>query len=530
MSPPAMRLRRVVLVALLGSVGCKGSFEIDVPGAGNASPYANAGTGGVFMVGSTVVLDGSESIDPDGTIGDYSWKLIDAPQGTAATITNASQAVAAIAPDVVGTWRVELTVTDDAGATAKSRTTIDVLGPKITVDAGADQAAPWRTAVSLSGSASVEQGFSLTSIGWTLLSKPPGSTAMLADAATLTPSFVPDREGTYLVELRANTSFNSARDLVMIEATVPRQFLDYGLVDAEYSTALDRFVIVGSSPPRLHLHDPVTGSESTVDLASPPTTVSLEPGGLRAAVGHNGSITIVDLQTLDVTTTFPLAIDVGDIVFGANNWVHCFGPSSIVTIDLASGVTGSYNTSGRLRRGRLHPDGLAMYVPTSGVSPDNFERFNVVTSPVEFVRRSPYHGTYRFGGDVWLTADGYTLVARSRNLFFSSTSSSVDMTYRGVLAGIGELNWAVHSPSAGRLATLGGEYNATFDLTDYSLREYDDEQFALARIVVLPKTPANNTSYLGEGRFAAYRSDGSQLYVITRADTGAGYVFVLYAI
>ena len=135
MSPPAMRLRRVVLVPLLGSVGCKGSFEIDVPGAGNASPYANAGTGGVFMVGSTVVLDGSESIDPDGTIGDYSWKLIDAPQGTAATITNPSQAVAAIAPDEVGTWRVELTVTDDAGATAKSRTTIDVLGPKITVDA-----------------------------------------------------------------------------------------------------------------------------------------------------------------------------------------------------------------------------------------------------------------------------------------------------------------------------------------------------------------------------------------------------------
>src|SRR2546425_13095362 len=80
--------------------------------------------------------------------------------------------------------------------------------------------------------------------------------------------------------------------------------LSYRPVTAAYSTALDRLIMVSGNPNALHIYDPVSQTDVTVNLVQPPLSLSISPDGLRAAVGHNALLTYVNLSTASVIRTF----------------------------------------------------------------------------------------------------------------------------------------------------------------------------------------------------------------------------------
>jgi hypothetical protein len=85
-------------------------------------------------------------------------------------------------------------------------------------DAGEDQVAATGETVLLDGSASSDPNGDELTFGWTLVSKPDGSTASLADADTATPSFVADLAGEYQVMLVVSDGVLSDDDTVVITA------------------------------------------------------------------------------------------------------------------------------------------------------------------------------------------------------------------------------------------------------------------------------------------------------------------------
>ncbi len=94
----------------------------------NNGPLASAGDPQTVDELSTVVLDGSLSLDDDGTISSVVWTQIDGPD---VTLDDPGSLVTSfIAPDVEETTPLlfELTVTDDNGATASATVEIQVLG------------------------------------------------------------------------------------------------------------------------------------------------------------------------------------------------------------------------------------------------------------------------------------------------------------------------------------------------------------------------------------------------------------------
>ena len=78
----------------------------------NSKPVANAGPDQVVGIGSTVTLDGSGSNDVDGDAITYQWTLRSAPDGSAATLINATAASPALVPDLSGEYIVQLIVSD----------------------------------------------------------------------------------------------------------------------------------------------------------------------------------------------------------------------------------------------------------------------------------------------------------------------------------------------------------------------------------------------------------------------------------
>ena len=95
--------------------------------------------------------------------------------------------------------------------------------------------------------------------------------------------------------------------------TIP---LPYRPVTAEYSYGLDRIIFVTAGPNQLHIFDPISQSDTAVNLSQAPLSVSLSPDGLHAAVGHNSLVSYVDLQTASVDETYPLSSPASGVVLG----------------------------------------------------------------------------------------------------------------------------------------------------------------------------------------------------------------------
>src|SRR5581483_2627255 len=165
------------------------------------NPFANPGLSQTAKVGSTVTLDGTGSTNPsgNGTLT-YAWSFASTPAGSTATITNASSAIASFHVDVAGQYVVTLTVSNGAGSDS-ANVTITTEASLPVADAGPNQTAGTNTPVLLDGSHSSDTDGDPLTYSWSIISKPIGSTATLNNPTTVTPGFIPDLAGAYIIEL-----------------------------------------------------------------------------------------------------------------------------------------------------------------------------------------------------------------------------------------------------------------------------------------------------------------------------------------
>jgi len=94
--------------------------------ADNQVPIAAATQARYEMrTGEVLELDGSPSRDPDGTIVRFQWLQVAGPGGVNLPLADADSEIARVVrPRIDGAFRIELTVTDDAGSTTS--TTVDL--------------------------------------------------------------------------------------------------------------------------------------------------------------------------------------------------------------------------------------------------------------------------------------------------------------------------------------------------------------------------------------------------------------------
>ena len=159
-------------------------ISVTVNPAANIPPVANAGSSkSITLPTNSTTLDGSLSADADGSISSYSWAQISGPGSS--TITNGNTSVVTVANLVAGQYTYELTVTDNMGATAKSRVKITVSNSGIqppVANAGADQTITLPvSSVTINGSGSSASSGSIVSYMWAEKSGP--STVGLANSA-----------------------------------------------------------------------------------------------------------------------------------------------------------------------------------------------------------------------------------------------------------------------------------------------------------------------------------------------------------
>ncbi len=176
----------------------------DIPGS---PPNVDPGTYSPTPVGNTIVLDGSNTSDPDGDPLTYTWSMVEVPENSTITtndIGDSNRDRAFFTPDIDGDYTVSLSVSDGFHPTVTEEAIITVtppVGSPPEANAGADQTVNVNTTVNLDGSASSDPDGDALTYNWAIASNPVGNTATITDKDKEKASFQPDKTGNYVIEL-----------------------------------------------------------------------------------------------------------------------------------------------------------------------------------------------------------------------------------------------------------------------------------------------------------------------------------------
>jgi chitinase len=490
-------------------------------------PIANAGPDQTLHWGVTAQLDGSNSVDPDGATLTYSWTLTTRPSGSTAALTAATTATPSLATDKVGVYEARLIVSD--GGTSSNADTVRVTAgntPPI-ASAGNDALVGLGDTATLTGAGSDADGDVMT-LAWSVTSRPAGSTAVPSSPTTASTTFTPDLSGTYVLAFSVTDTVATSTDTVTLVAHEGNDViqLDHDVVDAEYSSALDRIIMVSDDDQALHIFDPVTGAEIDVALALTPTSVSVSPSGTQAVVGHDAWISVVDLTTGAQPQTFSVTTRAIDIVHGGNGFAYVFPAldqwEQLRCINLTSGA--ETLGSGSIYAGMIgkrNPVRMSIYGADRGLSPADIENHDITNGTSMLLRDSPYHGDYAMCGDLWFSDDGNRIFTACGNVFRSSTNPQTDMTYNGNLAGASYVGFVDHSDQADLVAVMPRD-GWMMTGADTRVRFYEEQFLGFVAEIALPPMVVGSSLVTSNGRFVFWKADGSQYYVIMRATPTTG--------
>jgi hypothetical protein len=173
---------------------------------GNLSPIANAGSDQSVRVMDTVLLDANNSVDPDADVLTYRWSLVTVPAGSTASLSTAQNEQASFTADVAGTFVVALIVND--GAVDSQTDTVQITATNTNAVPIAVITSPQnlftRELITLSATDSTDADADVLTVAWSVDAVPEGSSATLNNVNAITPSFIGDVPGSYVVSLTVN--------------------------------------------------------------------------------------------------------------------------------------------------------------------------------------------------------------------------------------------------------------------------------------------------------------------------------------
>lgn len=372
---------------------------------------------------------------------------------------------------------------------------------------------------------------------WTVESAPEGSTAKISANALPKPTFKPDKEGSYRISLKV-TDPQGLSSLATVSLNVRgavRQF-SYNVVDAEYSDALERLIVVSSQPSHaLQIIDPATGVQKSVPLALAAHNVAVSPDGKTAVVGHDGAVTLVDLQNIRISKFFDnIGFNVFDIVLGNNGMAYAsrigLQWDSLYSINLVTGDV-LRNTGSSIYGGvrlQVIPRLNAVYSILAGLSPGDLERFNTSTTPLSYLYDSPYYGDYAIGDNLWVTEDGLSILTAAGTMFQTAALQDQDMRYQRKLpeAGQSDMRFNVfhadHSQEVNKFVVASVEHSAYASgvLGAINLKVYTTPLLNLES-----STSLNNVTFDGGGQavipqFVFFNSNGIKRYAVLQQGNG----------
>jgi probable HAF family extracellular repeat protein len=197
----------VLELVVTNSKGVKSTPATVTISTSNSAPMAAAGDDqAVTLVGSTVALNGSTSVDPDGDSLAFKWTFVSRPEDSNAAFKFDTSPTPTFTADKHGDYEVKLTVTDPWGAEGTDTMKVSFSNVPPVANAGTNQSIVIGPSVVVNGSGTDANDDSIVSYTWSLASKPSDSAATFS-ATRASASFTPDVPGDFVAQLIVNDGF-----------------------------------------------------------------------------------------------------------------------------------------------------------------------------------------------------------------------------------------------------------------------------------------------------------------------------------
>ena len=411
--------------------------------------------------------------------------------------------------------------------------------------AGADRSVVVGLGANFTGASSTDVDGDFITFKWTMLSRPGGSLASLDNSETMTPVFVPDTEGDYELALQVTDARGASQTAAVRIKAMTRHTLGFDVIDAGYSKSLQKVVLLASRPtPAVHIYDPITGDDVSIALASAPTSVSIGPNGLFAAVGHNGAVSYVDLTQKVVVSTFAVNANIFSLVLAGNGYVYAFpdgtqwNPGEWVTMRIfnttsGAGTVPSLSTISGESRGSVQPSTGVLYVtPTTRIDPLMINWYDISAGTISAEYRSLTSVRHSACGGFWFADDGARMYSRCGLVFAPPpappyATPEFDLTYVGSIEGGNTGNHIISlsdSAPAGRFVAIetGNRVDDPQVNDDDAVTFFDRMQLVRVEKIQFPVVTAHGQDYRLHGKFVFFEGTGRSVIVVGQADSQAG--------
>ncbi len=187
---------------------CSSEPAVVTVSSGTVCPTADAGKDkSVIQIGTSILLDGSQSWDDDGDDLSYYWAFISRPPGSEAEFDDSSSETPSFVADVHGDYLIELVVNDSWCDSLPASVTVSFDNVKPVAVSCCNQSVVVDQRVSLSGAESHDDNLDPFTYSWNFVSKSPDSLAVISDPNAVETSFTPDVPGEYIISLVVNDGF-----------------------------------------------------------------------------------------------------------------------------------------------------------------------------------------------------------------------------------------------------------------------------------------------------------------------------------
>jgi hypothetical protein len=289
----------------------------------NAAPVADGGGDRDVSYNTTVRLDGTHSSDPEGGDLQFHWTLDSKPSGSVATLEEATTPTPAFLADVIGDYGFTLTVDDTIVSSEPVHITISARNDAPAVVTAIAPNAFTGEPMTLDGSATTDANADPLAFAWTVAA-PPGSTAVPADPAAATTTFVPDVDGAYEFSLAVDDGRATTTLVTPVHSYHRLTDLPVEPARVEYDRPLDLLLFTSHDASAFYIYDPSTDAFTSVPLIAPAGPFSISPDGTRAVVADNTGITSIDLQTKTAISRHAVPYRPYDVVDGGDGWAYVF--------------------------------------------------------------------------------------------------------------------------------------------------------------------------------------------------------------
>ena len=218
--------------------------------------------------------------------------------------------------------------------------------------------------------------------------------------------------------------------------------IDGNITDAVFNKKTNRLYYVTSLPNRLITYDVTTRTVlSEIVLSKAPTCFAISEDWTKAAVGHNGSVSAIDLSNNTVTATYLSNYSINDMAWAENDW-FCYTQnggsfSSLHWINTATGAlyddTNKYSLDGNSFVKKV-PGQPYIIGTRNNTSPTGFFAFDIASKSI----KSYSHMDLT---NFWISEDSQYIYAQNSNIYRTTSSTGSTDTFDADINAIGKINF-----------------------------------------------------------------------------------------